>query len=209
MSILLLISVYLGGFSHLTVTTRIVFAMTRDGALPFSKYIYGVTSKHKVPLKSILYCFAFESIICLLPLINDTTFSAMTSISTIGYQFSYVVPILLRITVAKNTFKQGPFNLGRYSILIGWTSCIWLLFTNAFFFFPTSFNENMEQDAENFNYTCVVVGITLFLATVYWFFPKYGARYNFTGPKRPDDEDEEEKDFKEVKIARIGRRYNS
>jgi amino acid transporter len=37
MSILLLLSVYLGGFSHLTVTTRISFAMSRDGAIPFSK----------------------------------------------------------------------------------------------------------------------------------------------------------------------------
>lgn len=39
MAILLLINVYLGGFSHLTVTTRIVFAMARDGALPWSSYI--------------------------------------------------------------------------------------------------------------------------------------------------------------------------
>jgi amino acid transporter len=39
MSILLAINVYLGGFSHMTVTTRIVFAMSRDGAFPGSKYI--------------------------------------------------------------------------------------------------------------------------------------------------------------------------
>lgn len=105
MSILLLVSVYLGGFSHLTVTTRIVFAMSRDGALPFSKYVSGVTGKYKIPIKSIIYCFCFECLICLLPLINDATFSAMTSISTIGYQFSYVVPILLRITVSRKTFE--------------------------------------------------------------------------------------------------------
>jgi amino acid transporter len=45
MSILLAINVYLGGFSHMTVTTRIVFAMSRDGAFPGSKYIYGVHGK--------------------------------------------------------------------------------------------------------------------------------------------------------------------
>ena len=45
MSILLAINVYLGGFSHMTVTTRIVFAMSRDGAFPGSKYIYGVSGK--------------------------------------------------------------------------------------------------------------------------------------------------------------------
>ena len=45
MSILLAINVYLGGFSHMTVTTRVVFAMSRDGAFPGSKYIYGVHGK--------------------------------------------------------------------------------------------------------------------------------------------------------------------
>jgi amino acid transporter len=45
MSILLAINVYLGGFSHMTVTTRVVFAMSRDGAFPGSKYIYGVHEK--------------------------------------------------------------------------------------------------------------------------------------------------------------------
>lgn len=39
MSVLLAINVYLGGFSHMTVTTRVVFAMSRDGAFPGSKYI--------------------------------------------------------------------------------------------------------------------------------------------------------------------------
>lgn len=144
MSVLLLISVYLGGFSHLTVTTRIVFAMSRDGALPFSSYVTGVTGKYKIPIKSIIYCFFFECLLCLLPLINDTTFSAMTSISTIGYQFSYVIPILLRITVAKKSFQLGPWNLGKFSYVIGWTASIWLIMTNLFFFFPTYFDENME-----------------------------------------------------------------
>lgn len=41
-------------------------------------------------------------------------------------------------------------------------------------------------------------------AAFYWFFPVYGARANFKGPKRPDDDEEEENEanFKEVKIAR-------
>jgi amino acid transporter len=39
MSLILAIKVYLGDFSHFTVTTRVVFAMSRDGAFPGSKYI--------------------------------------------------------------------------------------------------------------------------------------------------------------------------
>jgi amino acid transporter len=78
MAILLAINVYLGGFSHMTVTTRIVFAMSRDGAFPGSKYITGVSGKSKLPLKSIFFVFVVDSIIVLLPLISDTAFSAIT-----------------------------------------------------------------------------------------------------------------------------------
>ena len=78
MSILLAINVYLGGFSHMTVTTRVVFAMSRDGAFPGSKHIYGVYGKSQLPIKSIFFVFVVDSIIVLLPLISDTAFSAIT-----------------------------------------------------------------------------------------------------------------------------------
>lgn len=78
LSILLAINVYLGGFSHMTVTTRVVFAMSRDGAFPGSKYISGVYGKNQLPLKSILFVFVVDSIIVLLPLISNIAFSAIT-----------------------------------------------------------------------------------------------------------------------------------
>lgn len=62
----------------MTVTTRVVFAMSRDGAFPGSKYIAGVHEKSKLPLKSIFFVFIVDSIIVLLPLISDQTFSAIT-----------------------------------------------------------------------------------------------------------------------------------
>ena len=96
MSILLAINVYLGGFSHMTVTTRIVFAMSRDGAFPGSKYIYGVNGKSQLPIKSIFFVFVIDSLLVLLPLISDTAFSAITQISTIGYSISYAIPIIFK-----------------------------------------------------------------------------------------------------------------
>ena len=78
MSVMLAINVYLGGFSHMTVTTRIVFAMSRDGAFPGSIYITGVHGKSQLPLKSIFFVFIVDSCIVLLPLISSTAFSAIT-----------------------------------------------------------------------------------------------------------------------------------
>ena len=194
MSILLAINVYLGGFSHLTVTTRIVFAMTRDGALPGSKYITGVHPKLQLPLKSIIFVFFFDSFLVLLPLISDQTFSTITQISTIGYSTSYAIPIILRVTVSRDTFKQGPYNLGKWSILNGSVASVFLFITSIFFFFPTSFNAEMKQEAESFNYTCVVYGGALLIAAAYWFL---SARHFFKGPIRPEDIAE---DYHEVKF---------
>jgi hypothetical protein len=73
--------------------------------------------------------------------------------------------------------------------------------TNICFFFPTNFDENLEQNAEIFNYTCVVVGGTLIVAAFYWFLPKYGAWANFKGPRRPEDQGYE--DDLEGKVAEV------
>lgn len=204
-SVILAINVYLGGFSHMTVTTRIVFAMSRDGAFPGSKYITGVHGKSKLPIKSIFFVFVIDSILVLLPLISDTAFSAITQISTIGYSTSYAIPIILRVTVSRKTFKQGPWNLGRLSLIIGIISSVFLVATSICFFFPTNFDENMQQTVEDFNWTIVVYGGALFVAGTYWFLPKKlgGARHFFTGPLRPEDLVEEEgpKEFVEKKIV--------
>lgn len=61
----------------MTVTTRIVFAMSRDGAFPFGKYIYGV-NKRGLPVKSIIFVFFVDSLLCLLPIVNTTAFTAIT-----------------------------------------------------------------------------------------------------------------------------------
>jgi hypothetical protein len=40
----------------------------------------------------------------------------------------------------------------------------------------------------------------MLIAAFYWFFPKYGARNFFKGPRRPEDEEPEE-GFKDQKIV--------
>lgn len=45
MTALLIVNLFFAGFSSLTVTSRIGYAMARDGALPFSKYFKGVNKK--------------------------------------------------------------------------------------------------------------------------------------------------------------------
>ena len=95
----------------------------------------------------------------------------------------------MRVTVSRHTFKQGPYNLGKWSILNGSIASIFLVATSICFFFPTNFDENMQQTWEDFNYSIFVFSGALLIAATYWFLPKSlgGARHFFTGPVRPED----------------------
>jgi len=145
MTSLLLVNVFCAGFSSMTVTSRIGFAMARDRAFPFSKVLHRVNPTTKAPDTMIALVFAMDVLLCLIPLISSTAFEAIAGISAIGYQISYAIPILLRLTVSKNTFKQSTFSLGDFwSVPIGWIAVIWLFMTSCFFVMPLKFDENMH-----------------------------------------------------------------
>lgn len=85
MTVLLLVNLFCAGFSSLTVTTRIGFAMARDRAFPFSEKLHRVNEKTKAPDAMILLVVIIDMLLCLLPLVSTTAFEAITSISAIGY----------------------------------------------------------------------------------------------------------------------------
>jgi len=74
--------------------------------------------------------------------------------------------------------------LGRWSIPIGWASAIWLTLTSVLFFFPSTYPVN----AQNMNYTIVVVGATMIICLFFWVVT---ARKWFVGPKRKGEENME------------------
>ncbi len=138
------------------------------------RYIYNVHPRTKTPTGAIILTVFFDCALVVLPLISPVAFNAILSITSIGYQISYAIPILLRVTVAKNSFVQSPeFSLGRFSIFMGWQSGIFLVVTSCFMLFPNSFvmsnGLNDQQNPYTFNYTCVVAGGLMILAFVYWY----------------------------------------
>jgi amino acid transporter len=81
---LLIMNLFFAGMSSLTVTSRIGFAMARDGAFPGSEMIRVVNQKVKMPLRTVFLVFVVDVIILLIPLGSTVAFAAVTSITTIG-----------------------------------------------------------------------------------------------------------------------------
>jgi len=102
-------------------------------------------------------------------------FQAMVSIATIGLYIAYAFPIFFRVTLAQKHFVPGPFNLGRYGVIVGWVAVIWVLTISVLFSLPVSYPITVET----LNYTPVAVGCLLILVVSYWII---SGRHWFKGP---------------------------
>jgi amino acid transporter len=181
----LIINLFFAGISSLTVTSRIAFAMVRDGALPGSERLRVVWGVTKSPIYTVLLVFVIDALLLLLPLATTVALNAVLSVTVIGYQISYAIPIILRATTGRASFVQGAFNLGRWSMLVHVLAGAWLFLTSFIFLWPTKWPvvvsgvKGGTSETDNMNYTCVIVGVTFVISLVYW----WGfARHTFKGP---------------------------
>eukprot|EP00123_Amoebidium_parasiticum_P014996 comp22735_c0_seq1/m.35412 comp22735_c0_seq1/g.35412 ORF comp22735_c0_seq1/g.35412 comp22735_c0_seq1/m.35412 type:complete len:539 (-) comp22735_c0_seq1:83-1699(-) len=172
---ILVINLYFAGVSSMTVTSRIAFAMGRDGGLPFSSWVSKV-SFNSIPINSILLVFYGGTILLILPMFNDTAFAAITSLTVIGYQISYALPIWCRLTISANRFTPTKiFSLGAFSKPIGLVAATWLTFSACLLVLPGE----APVTVENMNYTIVVTVGAVLIAGANWFI---SARHHFQGP---------------------------
>lgn len=180
---LLLFMYFLGGFSSTTVTSRIAFAMARDGALPYSESLHYVNPRTLTPTTCVLMVVVLDCLLLMLPLVNTSALDAFLGVSTVGLQISYAIPILMRCTVGRQTWEPGVWNLGRYSLAVAWIAAVFETLTSFIFFCPTVYPVTWK----NMNWTWAVVLLALIVAFVNW---KVTVRHHFEGPKRSGSKSE-------------------
>jgi amino acid transporter len=161
------------GMSSITTNSRMIYAFSRDDALPFSRLWHRLDTG-RTPRNAIIFAAVGAFILAIPTVFNFAAYVAITSIAVIGLYISYVLPILLRLLV-KN-FQPGPWHLGRWSKLIGIIAVIWVVFISILFMLPAAYPITWIT----FNYTPVVVLGTLIILVVWW---RVSVRHWFTGPK--------------------------
>jgi amino acid permease (GABA permease) len=163
------------GMASVTANSRMSYAFARDGALPGSRLWKQVNPRTGTPTNSIWLCVTISTLLVLPSLWNKTAYAAATSIAVIGLYIAYVGPVLLRRL--SPDFRPGPWNLGRWSALIGWIAIVWVGIICVLFILPTQ----SPITVSTFNYTIVAVVVVVGLATIWWF---ASARRWFTGPRQ-------------------------
>ncbi|KAF8646979.1 hypothetical protein HU200_065492 [Digitaria exilis] len=102
------VSTFLSGSACVTSNSRMGYAFSRDGAMPFSRFWYRV-SKHEVPFNVVWLSVAVAFVMALTSLGSTVAFQAMLSVATIGPYIAYGLPIFFRVTTARRSFIPGPF----------------------------------------------------------------------------------------------------
>ncbi|KAG6897785.1 hypothetical protein C0992_011199 [Termitomyces sp. T32_za158] len=97
----------------LTTASRQIFAFSRDGALPLSRFLYNVNSRTHAPIFAVWFVAIISSILGLLAFAGPTAINAVFSLVVAGQYFAYSVPITARF-VGRRDIKRGPFSLGKW-----------------------------------------------------------------------------------------------
>lgn len=168
------------GMSSITSNSRMIYAFSRDGAVPFH-HLWHKLDAGRTPRNAIILSVTCAFILAVPSVFEYVAYVAVTSIATIGLYIAYVLPILLRL-MAKE-FKPGPWHLGAWSRPIGIIAVIWVIFIAILFMLPTA----TPLSVNTFNYTPVVVLGTFLIITIWWL---VSARFWFKGPIIQGSEDE-------------------
>jgi amino acid transporter len=197
---LVLISIvaqYFCGMASVTANSRMIYAFSRDGALPGSKYWHKINPRTRTPTNSIWLGVVLSAVVGLLSIYQkggfSTAFFALTGICVIGLYISYGIPIYLRLT--NPDFKTGPWNLKGKHKLVGWTALAWIGFITVLFFGPVfrpfwpTFGKTVTGEGadalttyhqNNFNFTGPLIILS---ALAFWAYWQFSGKKWFTGPK--------------------------
>ena len=178
MILLVSLAGFLCGIGAVASNSRMLYAFSRDGGLPYSSWFAVVDERTGMPLR-LVWLSCFLSALFIVPsLFSSILFNVICGISIIGFTLSYAIPIFLRITLSSTIFEQKEFNLGPFSHLIGCISCFWALTLFIIFQLPNASNA-FPVTIENFNFAPIIVVFLLVFSLGWWFLD---AKNWFKGP---------------------------
>jgi amino acid transporter len=171
----------------LTSCSRMMFAFSRDGAIPGYKY-WNKVNKNMVPLNAVL-ASAIIGILITLPALwksprgIPTAFYAVVSIGVIGLYLAFLIPIWLRWRTGSG-FHAGQWNLGNKYKWMNLVAIAEIVIITIYFILP--FEPAAVPGNKNFtwvavNYAPILLGITFFILWIWW---QLSVKKWFTGPRR-------------------------
>jgi amino acid transporter len=170
----------------MTSTSRMLFAFSRDGAVPGSK-LWAKVNANGTPRNAVLLGAAVGVVLTLPALYKSpsgapTAFFAVVSIGVLGLYLAFAIPIWLRWR-AGDSWKPGPWTLGSAYKWMSLLAVGEIALTSVYFvlpFAPAGVPGNDEFTWTAVNYAPLVMGALLLGLWLWW---HASVKNWFTGPK--------------------------
>ena len=184
----------------MTSTTRMLFAFSRDGAVPGAKY-WSRLNGNRVPVYGVMISVVIAVLITLPAIVTvnipvngalvptPVAFFAVVSIGVVGLYLAFAIPIFLRWR-AGDSFTPGGWTLGNKYKWMAPIAVAEILITSFIALLPTStlgapwYPGFGAASLKYVNYTPIVVGGSLLALWIGW---HLSAKKWFTGPKMTID----------------------
>jgi amino acid transporter len=170
------------GMSSVTANSRMIYAFSRDGALPVSRFWHRINKRTRTPTNSIWLAVACSWILVAPAYWRGSVvaYFAVTSIAVIGLYIAYVLPTFLRL-LAGDAFRPGRWNLGGWSKPVAAVAVVWTVFICIVLMLPQFSPGGLGiKTIDALNYAPIAVGIVIGFAGIWWI---ASARKWFKGPK--------------------------
>lgn len=179
--LVIFLPVFCTGIGCYVTAGRCLWTLARDGAVPFSSTIGGISPKYKNPWNATLACGVFSTILGAVSVGSTTAFNAFVGsfvvLSTLSY-LAAILPFLLtgrfsHLSVGQgrsggqfvNGMRPGPFQMGRRTgYAVNGIACVYIGVFVVIFCFPYV----LPVTALNMNYACVIAGGVSVAAGCWW-----------------------------------------
>jgi amino acid transporter len=184
------------GMSCMTSASRMMYAFSRDGAVPGWR-IWSRVNEKRIPFNAVM-AVAVLALILTLPALKGNkdgvtvAFTAVVSIGVIGLYIAYGIPIWLRWRMGAR-FQPGPWSLGSKYKWMNIVAVLEVLIVVVVYFnmpfSPKGVPWASDFEWSLFNYTPVVTGGVFIAVGLWWLL---SARHTFTGPRHTVQEIDQE-----------------
>jgi amino acid transporter len=178
--IISIVAMFFCGMASVTANSRMIYAFSRDGAVPGHRIWHRINTRTRTPTNSVWFAVIAAAALGLPSLYQSSNvsvaFFAIVSIGTVGLYIAYALPIFLRLR-AGSDFHPGPWTLGRWGRPVAAIAVVWVAFITILFFSPAFYP---WLTLVNFNWAGPAFLLLMGAIFLWWV---VSAHKWFTGPK--------------------------
>jgi amino acid transporter len=164
MVIVNILSLELNTAIAILAASRLVFAVARDGVLPFSGWVAQVSNGQ--PKNAVIVVWVVSSIIVCSILPSGVAFTSLVSAAGVPSAAAYCLICFGRVFLTPDKLKEPRWSLGAWSRPFQIIGMVWNLWLVAVLFSPWEF----PVSAETLNYAPIIMGIVTIFSLISWYF---------------------------------------